>query len=657
MSAPAPPGDASRFRPARWTMYVALAYCAVVLILMAVNSIASRSADPLDAIRLEGLRHDLTLRPNDEKLRNEVRAEDVRVRRQYLRHRDFAVRGAWLLLVGIIVFLVTSELARKDRPDVPMPNRAASERARAAAYATFRGIVSIGGLLMGTLLTLHVLARHDLVAEYAREAAHAPPKARGSAAGPASGAAAQPPPVAGLPLPGAVAGGAAGAGAAIATPVGGTLSGPGTVMAPVPVGDPGASSSAATGARPLAVKITLPTIAPSMAPGWDSQWPRFRGPTGAGIAPRAKPPAVWNGTTGKNILWKTAIPLPGWNSPIVWGDRIFFSGADAERREVYALDLESGAIVWRTPIPRTAGASDPKVQADTGYAPATVVTDGARICAIFVNGDVACLNMQGKLLWTRGFGPLENPYGHATSPIIFGSGLILQLDQGTSAEDGKSALLALDLVSGKTVWQIKRPVPSSWSTPIVVTVNGSEQLITTANPYVIAYDPHSGKELWRSECLGGEVAVSPVYADGYVLVANQGSNSAAIRPDLSGDVTKTAVAWLAGDGLPDIVSPLAANGLALLTTTDGFLTCIDIKTGKPVWDADIGKTVRASPVLAGGRVYILDVEGAMHVLEFGKQFKELARHPIGEESNATPAFAGSRVIIRAKRHVFCVGTR
>jgi len=636
-----------RAAAARWTARVALAFSAVVLVLMLINAVAARSAYPVNVARLEALQHDLRIRPDDEALRKRVRDEDRRIRTAYFRHRDFALRGAWLLLGGIVVFLIAAEVARRAHAESPTPRPDAAARARAAAEATYRALVGVGGILAGALLTLTVLSRHDTAAEYVRAAS------RGVAGGsqrptaaptsPAGG------PVSSLPVP--TQAGTDG-GVSIPKPQGGTLASPGTTMVPVGTANP------VGGGAPVPselLKRPLPAVESFVPPNWHAQWPRFRGPTGMGIATGARPPLRWNGQTGQGILWKTPIPLPGPNSPIVWQDRVFVTGADEQRREIYALDANSGRLVWRAAIPWPAGAPLPKVQQDTGYAPATLATDGARIVAVYANGDVACVDLSGKLLWMRSFGPLENPYGHASSPVIFGSGVILQLDQG-HGDDDKSKLMALDLTSGKTVWQIQRPVAASWSTPILVLVNGKEQLITTASPWVIAYDPHDGRELWRADCLGGEVAVSPAAARGYVLVANQGSNAAAIRPDGTGDVTKTAVAWTAGDGLPDIVSPLIFDDLMLLITTDGFLTCVEVATGKMVWQADLGATVRASPVLADGKIYILDASGTMHILKPGRSHAVLGTSPIGESTNATPAFVGSRIYIRGKQHLYCVGT-
>jgi outer membrane protein assembly factor BamB len=622
---------------------VALIFSAITLTLMVANAIAARRIDPAKANALIALQHDLTLRPNDERLRARVRAEDMRVRRDFNRHRDFAVRGAWILLGGIVTYLVASAVARRRRLPAPTPRPDASERARRSAEATFRAVVGVGGVMAGTLVTLTVVARHDSLAEYARAAG----RPSQQIARPAPGAG-----PAGAALPVATAQGGT---VSAPQPVGGTLSGTGTTLVPLPTGG-SLRPSGPIGPAPNVASRPPVKLTAALGPDWAQNWPRFRGPEGTGAAADRTPPMRWDGAKGEGIVWKTPIPLPGWNSPVVWGERVFLSGADATKREVYAFDMASGALVWRTAIPLPAGVPVPKVHADTGHAPATLATDGARICAMFVTGDVTCLDMAGKIVWSRSLGPIENAFGHATSPILFGSGVILQIDQG-HGDDAKSALMALDLVTGKTVWQVERKLGSAWSTPIIVVANGSEQLITTANPFVIAYDPHNGKELWRAEVLGGEVAISPVFGEGYVLVANQGSNSAAIRPDGSGDVTKTSVAWTAGDGLPDIVSPVVFGDLMLLTATEGWLTAVEVKTGKKAWEGDIAATVRASPVFAGGRIYLTDSDGVTHILDPGRAFKVLARCPLGEDVNASAAFVGSRILIRGRKHLFCIGEK
>ncbi|MCX5683844.1 MAG: PQQ-binding-like beta-propeller repeat protein, partial [Planctomycetota bacterium] len=166
------------------------------------------------------------------------------------------------------------------------------------------------------------------------------------------------------------------------------------------------------------------------------QWPRFRGPGGAGVAAYKNIPSAWDGKTGEGILWKVALPLPGHNSPVVWGDRIFLSGATDKKREVYCIDAATGKFLWQKPVdtPEGTAAEPPELLEDTGYCAPTLATDGRRVAAIFANADLACFDMAGKRLWARNFGVLKNSYGHATSLDMYHGRVMLQLDQGTPAK-------------------------------------------------------------------------------------------------------------------------------------------------------------------------------------------------------------------------------
>jgi outer membrane protein assembly factor BamB len=301
------------------------------------------------------------------------------------------------------------------------------------------------------------------------------------------------------------------------------------------------------------------------------------------------------------------------------------------------------------------GAAAPDVSEDTGYAPSTVATDGSHVAAIFVNGDIVCYDFAGKLAWTKRLGVPEDAYGHASSLAVFGSGLIVQFDQGADPTEGKSALYALDFATGKTVWQVKRPVQASWSTPLLAQVGTKTELITCANPCVIAYNPASGTEIWRVSCLTGDVAPSAALGSGFVFACNQGATLAAIRPGGSGDVTKSAIAWTCGDNLPDIVSPLAAGGFVYLATSEGALTCLDARTGKQMWQKQYEAGLRASPILDGKSICLLDYAGVLHFIAISPAFHENAKLELGEESKATPAIAGGRLFVRGKDHLFCLG--
>ncbi|MHB1034799.1 MAG: PQQ-binding-like beta-propeller repeat protein [Pirellulales bacterium] len=386
-------------------------------------------------------------------------------------------------------------------------------------------------------------------------------------------------------------------------------------------------------------------------------WPRFRGPRGLGVSAYANVPASFDGKTGANIRWKTPVPMPGNSSPVVWGDRVFLSGADEKKREVYAFDAKSGKLLWRGSVPGDPKLNlpPPKISKDTGYAAPTMVVDGQRAFAMFANADVACFDFSGKKVWERSLGVPKNSYGHATSLAMYQKLLLVVFDQSTG-KDNKSQLLALDALTGKTVWQTPRKVPNSWSSPIVVQAAGREQLITCADPWVISYDPANGTELWRAKGLGGDVAPSPAFADGMVYAAQDYSKLLAVRTDGKGDVTASHIAWSGEDGLPDICSLLTDGKIVLLVTSNGTLTCYNAKDGSQAWTHDFDDELfQASPSLVGDKIYLLSEKGTMYILQTGKEYKELGKSDLGEEALTSPAFQDGCFYIRGKTHLICVG--
>jgi outer membrane protein assembly factor BamB len=353
------------------------------------------------------------------------------------------------------------------------------------------------------------------------------------------------------------------------------------------------------------------------------------------------------------------VPISGPNSPVLWGNRLFLVGANKSKREIYCFDAASGKIVWQKPVEaKSADPEPPTVMEDSGgFAPSTAATDGRRVYAIFATGDVAAFDLEGKPVWAKNLGKPDNSYGHASSLEIHQNRLLIQFDQGTG-KDGKSRLLSLDAQTGEIAWQSPpRPVPNSWSTPIVIQTGPREQIITCAKPWVIAYDPANGSEIWRAEVLYGEVTPSPIFSAGLVFTVMEGEKLSAIRPDGTGDVTKTHVAWSGEDGLPDICSPLSDGQRIYLLTTGGTVTCYDIATGKKLWEKETELSCHSSPSLAGDRIYILSDKGPGLVIQAGPEFKEIARTELGEEVLSTPAFADGRVYIRAKQHLFCLATK
>jgi outer membrane protein assembly factor BamB len=435
---------------------------------------------------------------------------------------------------------------------------------------------------------------------------------------------------------------------------------------------------ALVGAGLLAVALTIRTHVPgakgdlaplaatgaaassgNSGPAWEEivqNWPRFRGPRGDGVAACTNPPTAWSGNTGEGVAWKTAIPSPGHNSPVVWGDRVFLTGGDATKREVLCFDANKGDLLWQHAVPPPAGgfARKPEVPEGTGFAASTAATDGTRLFAIFATGELAAFDFGGKVVWSKALGVPENPYGHAASLLVWQGKLIVPFDQG-EAEAGKSRVYALDPATGRVLWEQRRNVPSSWTTPIVAEVTGATQLITAAEPWVIAYDLAGGRELWRAQCLGSDLAPSPIFAAGLVVACSPGKHVVALRPDGQGDVSKTHLAWKETDLTPDITSPASNGELLFLLTTEGTLGCFDVASGAKQWEKMLDLDFHASPTLVGDRLYLFGTKGLGLVLAVDRTFREIARADLAEEIHASPAIVRDRIYVRGTKNLYCLG--
>lgn len=385
-------------------------------------------------------------------------------------------------------------------------------------------------------------------------------------------------------------------------------------------------------------------------------WNRFRGFAGAGVVPYDDIPTRWDGTGGSGILWKTPIPLPGHNSPVVWQDRVFLSGASWEKREVYCFDAESGAILWTGEVP-TAHMGDrwPDVMEDTGLAASTMATDGVRIYALFATGDLAAFDFGGRRLWHNNLGIPDNTYGHATSLEVWQDRVLVQYDQGF-VDDGKSRLYAFDGRTGGLLWEVKRPVAKSWTSPIVARVGDDYQFITVSTPWVIAYDPNDGKEIWRANCVDGEAAASPIVSGGLVIAVYPNHETVAIRSGASGDLTDTGVAWRNEDIAPEIVSPAADDHRVFLLDSYGTLYAVNGLDGKLLYEHDFEENVKSSPTLVAGRLYVLSIFGTMFIGTPGDtEFTLEATNYLEEACYASPAFMDGRIYIRGESHLYCIG--
>jgi len=384
-----------------------------------------------------------------------------------------------------------------------------------------------------------------------------------------------------------------------------------------------------------------------------TQWHRFRGPGGAGVSAYANIPTSWNGKTGAGILWKTPVPLPGRNSPVVWKDRVFLTGADPNARQVYCFDSQSGQLLWKGDVPTVPAAAELEIMQDTGYAACTAATDGRRVYAIFPTGDVAAFDFNGRRLWHRNLGVPDSAYGYASSLDTYEKLVLIQYDQGDGSE-GTSKVLALDGTNGRVAWETKRDLPNSWASPIIVDVEGTPQYVTLADPNMIAYHPADGKEIWRAECLGGDIAPSPIYAGGLVLALEPYAQLVAVKPTGTGNVTETHIAWRMEEGAPDICSPVSDGRYVYLLETADLLICCRLDTGEKVYEQEIKGDYQASPSVVGDKLYILDMKGVMHIGQAGPEYKELGKCELGEECHASPAFADGRIYIRGNENLYCI---
>lgn len=384
------------------------------------------------------------------------------------------------------------------------------------------------------------------------------------------------------------------------------------------------------------------------APANNVSYQGFRGNNSNGYSTAKNVPTKWNLADGSNILWKQPVPKCGHNSPVIVGNNVFFSGADDQARELYCYDLNTGEKRWTVSASGIPGSPKtmPKTSHGTGLAASTVVADGGHVCAIFATGDMICADTNGKLLWSKNVGVPDNHYGYASSLLLFRDMVIVQYDNQANPR-----VFALDLATGAEKWSKSRPEKITWSSPIIATVNNQPQLVLMGNPAITAYNPMNGEQLWRVECLTGEVGSSPCSANGVVFGASEYSKLVAING------ADGSVLWESTDYLPEVSSPVATKDNLYLATSYGVVAAFDAKTGELRKEHDLGVEFYSSPVIVGGKMYLFSNSGKMHIFSADNEFQLLDSFETGETTMSTPAFTDGKIVVRTESSIYCVAAK
>jgi outer membrane protein assembly factor BamB len=390
------------------------------------------------------------------------------------------------------------------------------------------------------------------------------------------------------------------------------------------------------------------------------QWPEFRGPTGQGHSTEHGVPIEWS--ESHNVNWKVPVPGSGWSSPVIASGRVWLTTAIDTRRapgsaggvslRVLAFDALTGREVVNVEAFHVdhPGALNPK----NSRASPTPIVDGDRVYVHFGADGTAALTTTAAVVWRTRLS-YDSQHGSGGSPALYHDLLIVNCDGGNDA-----FVAALDTRTGKIRWKAPRrqPFDQAYSTPLVIRVGGRDEVVSIGAFRATAYEPATGKEIWRVEYADGFSNVPrPVYAHGLVYIAtgfNQPS-LLAVRTEGTGDVTNTGVAWTLRRGAPLTPSPIAVGDDLYLVNDGGIASCVDAKTGDVRWQHRLGGNYSASPVYADGHIYFLSEDGVTTVIEPGPAYREVARNELGGATLASIAIADRSLFIRTATHLYRIG--
>jgi outer membrane protein assembly factor BamB len=392
-------------------------------------------------------------------------------------------------------------------------------------------------------------------------------------------------------------------------------------------------------------------------------WPQFRGPTGQGISTATDVPVEWNAQ--KNVAWSLDIPGHGWSSPVLVGGKVYLTtavggtGKAPLTLHVLCIDADTGKGVWDTQVFQPSPAAARQIQAKNSPASPTPLIVGDKMYVHFGHMGTAALDLSGNVLW-RQTGLNYNPvHGNGGSPVLVKGLLIFSCD---GLRD--PMVVALDAQTGEIKWHTLRNTPArkpfSFSTPLVIDVNGATQVISPGSGFVAGYEPKSGKELWRVRYGEGySVVPRPVFADGLLFISSgfDVPELYAIKPDgAAGDSTASHVAWTARKGAPKTPSVVVVGDELYMVDDAGIASCTDAKTGQVYWTHRLDGEYSASVVAAEGKIYFQSEGGVGTVIKAGKTYEQLSVNDIGERTLASYAVTDHALFIRSDKHLFKISS-
>ncbi|MDB6153536.1 MAG: hypothetical protein JWL90_1989 [Chthoniobacteraceae bacterium] len=408
--------------------------------------------------------------------------------------------------------------------------------------------------------------------------------------------------------------------------------------------------------RRLTFGITLAAL--TLGPLANAQeWTRFRGPNGSGLGKAPNLPAEFS---EKDYNWKIELAGTGHSSPVIWGDRIFVTATPkgTARRIIACLNAADGKVLWQKEFDTSAY----HLHADNNYSAGSAAVDAERVYLHWAapegSGLVALDQKDGHEIWKKELGPYVSQHGPGSSPIVWEEMVIVSFDQ----DEPTSFLLAVDAKTGAQRWKLERPGTShSASTPCIYSPKtGSAQAILTSRTNgMTAVDVNKGTIAWELPGLMTKRCVaSPFVTPAGIVIGQCGEGRSesfvyAVQPGADGKSAQKLYEVVRSGGY--VPTPIAVNDFLFLWKEDGLVTCLREATKEQLWSERVSGPYYGSPVSVNGRLYNMTVRGDLVVLAAGDKFQQIARIPLGEGTEATPAVSGGRMYLRTASHLISVG--